>query len=699
MILGVLVVAVVIALSTVSDRLGIAPPLILMLVGVGISFLPFMRPFAPEPEWILAGILPPLLYAAAISIPTVELRRDFSAVGGLAVILVVLSAGVLGFIFHWLIPGVSLPLGIALGAILSPTDAAATTIVKRLGVPGRVGTILQGESLLNDATALVLLRSAIAATAAAVSFWGVVLDFLWAALAAVVIGVVVGWVGVRVRKLVHNSAPATAISLLLPFVAYVPAEMVHASGLVAVVAAGITSAQLGPKHLDARQRIAERANWHTLEFLLEGAVFLMMGMELHALIDDVQVEHDSLWLAAGMAGLAIVVTLVVRGGYIAFLLRGISARTSRKVRRRDTMTKARETIRTTSQLVQQHFAAIDQYSQPGQSDQPSQSDQPGQTANPLGMGEANPPYPADAAPAGLSGPVGAVPADAAVMNTAGTTAAGTTAADSTAADSTGTGSTGTDLPAAVTPDIGSAFFTRRDMRRGNLPGRDVHDVSRELLSRRPDIQAHLESMDPAVHARMRDRYEQLRTHIKRYFADVDYLIHQPLGFKEGVLLTWAGMRGVVTLAAAQTLPSNSPHRSLLILIAFFVAAGSLVIQGGSLSWVVKKLGLAGQDSSGSEEWPELKAELDDAGNRAVSYRSADATDNSGSDSQQPGKWYTADGKPIPENQVPLARIRAERQALLVLRSTGTYSSTTLSTALAELDAEEMSIQLRLSGED
>jgi len=603
MILAVLAVAVVIALSSVSDKLGVAPPLILMLVGVGISLLPFVNPIPIDPEWILAGILPPLLYAAAISIPTVELRRDFSAVGGLAVILVVVSAAVLGFIFHWLIPGISLPLGIALGAILSPTDAAATTIVKRLGVPGRVGTILQGESLLNDATALVLLRSAVAATAASVSFWGVIGDFLWAALAAVVIGVVVGVIGVQVRKLVHNSAPATAISLLLPFVAYAPAELIHASGLVAVVAAGITAAQLGPKRLDARQRISERANWHTVEFLLEGAVFLAMGLELYGLIVDVRQAHDTLLLAAGMAGLAIVVTLVVRWIYLAFLLRGISAKTTRKVRRRDSIKKARENLRSSSQLVQQHLDVMSQQIPPTGENQPD----PGK----------------------------------------------------------------------------------------ELVGRD--DRRQELLHRYPQMR----TLDPAARARMRDRYEQFRTRVKRYIADVDYLIHQPLGIKEGTLLTWAGMRGVVTLAAAQTLPLGSPHRSLLILIAFFVAAGSLVIQGGTLSFVVKKLGLAGQDSAGADEWPRLRAELDEAVQQRMQFHPDEDVDQAedGCDRCLPdGKWHL-DGKTLAENQVPLARIRTQREALLELRSTGTYSSHTLSTALAELDAEEMSIQVRVSEEE
>ncbi|MDR0783272.1 MAG: sodium:proton antiporter, partial [Propionibacteriaceae bacterium] len=343
MLIVIIVIGVVIALSVWSNRLGIAPPLILMVVGVGVSYflsIPQINLEIPviEPEWILAVILPPLLYAAAIAIPTVDLRRDFAAVGGLAVVLVIVSAVVLGFIFHWLIPGVSLPLGIAIGAILSPTDAAATTIVRRLGVPHRVGLILQGESLLNDATALVLLRSAIVAAGAVAdsfSLWDAVGDFLWAALAAAVIGILVGWLGVQVRRIVRSPAPATAISLIVPFVAWLPAEVVHASGLVAAVAAGLTAAHLGPKHMDARQRLAERSNWHTMEFLLEGAVFLLMGLELRTLVNDVYADHETIGVALGLAGIGFLVVLILRSGYLAIVLQGTKARTERQNARRD----------------------------------------------------------------------------------------------------------------------------------------------------------------------------------------------------------------------------------------------------------------------------------------------------------------------------------------------------------------------------
>src|SRR5699024_322683 len=137
--------------------------------------------------WILAGVLPPLLYSAAASMPSLDFRREFTAIGSLSVVLVLVSTLVTGLFFTWAIPGLSLAWGIALGAIVSPTDAVATSIVKKTGVSPRVVTMLEGEGLLNDATALVLLRSAIAATAATVSLGGVAGSFLAALAVAIIV--------------------------------------------------------------------------------------------------------------------------------------------------------------------------------------------------------------------------------------------------------------------------------------------------------------------------------------------------------------------------------------------------------------------------------------------------------------------------------------------------------------------------------
>ena len=161
-----LVVAVIgiVAVTRIAPRVGVAAPLLLVLLGVVASLLPGAPGLEIEPEWILAGVLPPLLYSSAVSMPGMDFRRDFGAIAGLSVVLVVVSAVVLGVFFSRVLD-ISLATGIALGAVVSPTDAVATSITKRLGVSPRLVTVLEGESLLNDASALVLLRSAIAATA------------------------------------------------------------------------------------------------------------------------------------------------------------------------------------------------------------------------------------------------------------------------------------------------------------------------------------------------------------------------------------------------------------------------------------------------------------------------------------------------------------------------------------------------------
>ena len=159
-IFWVILAIVVIAVTTaIAPKLNIAGPLILVLIGIGVGLLPFVPAIQVDPELILIGVLPPLLYSAAVALPALEFRRDFGPIAGLSVLLVVLSSAALAVFFTMAIPGLSPYVAIGLGAILSPTDAVATSIVKRLGISRRVVTMLEGESLLNDATALVLLRT------------------------------------------------------------------------------------------------------------------------------------------------------------------------------------------------------------------------------------------------------------------------------------------------------------------------------------------------------------------------------------------------------------------------------------------------------------------------------------------------------------------------------------------------------------
>ena len=157
---GVLLIVVVAALS---HRTGVASPLILLVVGAAVGYLPGVPEVNVPSSWILAGVLPPLLYGAAINVPVTDFRRNLRAIVGLSVVLVLISTLVIGLLLHALLPGLPLAAAFAVAAVVGPTDAvAATSIAKRMGLPERLVAILEGESLVNDATALVLLRSAVA---------------------------------------------------------------------------------------------------------------------------------------------------------------------------------------------------------------------------------------------------------------------------------------------------------------------------------------------------------------------------------------------------------------------------------------------------------------------------------------------------------------------------------------------------------
>jgi len=180
-----------IAASVFARRTGVAAPLLLVALGIGASYLPGTPEIHIEPEIILAGVLPPLLYASAVQLPVLDVRRNFGLISWLSVVMVIVSALVIGALVHALFPSISFALATALGAVVSPTDAvAATAIGHRVGLPPRLMTVLEGESLVNDASALVVLRTAVAALAVTTHFslGHTVLDFAWAVVGAIVIG-------------------------------------------------------------------------------------------------------------------------------------------------------------------------------------------------------------------------------------------------------------------------------------------------------------------------------------------------------------------------------------------------------------------------------------------------------------------------------------------------------------------------------
>ncbi|WHP18595.1 cation:proton antiporter [Cellulomonas sp. ES6] len=656
LLLVALIVAVaVIGVTALAPKVGVAAPLLLVLLGVAISLVPAVPAVEIEPEWILGGVLPPLLYATSVSMPTMDFRRDLTAISGLSVALVVVTSVVLGLVFSWLIPDVTLATGIALGAVLSPTDAVATSIVRRSGVSPRVVTVLEGESLLNDASALVLLRSAVAATAASVTLWGVVGDFVFAVAVAVVVGASVGKASLWLRTRVSDPHLTTAISFLVPFIAYLPAERLGASGLVSTVAAGLVAGS-GSVRLRPQDRIAEAANWRTLELLLEGAVFLVMGLEVYGLVEEVRGEHGSLWLALGLAALAAVVVLVVRTGYVTFLVRTLSRRARRGAGVRGLLTAANDRVDAFSRMTPEERAQVWRQGPSGTTWRAG--------SDPLAERGAGVSEAAAASPPGAGAP------------------------DGTAAAAPSEAPTVPPAPSAPSAPA------REDLRRA---------LGRRRWTRKPRARA---DETPET------RTSRVRARITRRIADIDYLQAEPLGAREGVVLVWAGMRGVVTLAAAQSLPRETPHRALLILVAFTVAAGTLLVQGGTLAWVVRRLGLSRDGTDDRADLDRLVVEMSRAAAellgdpdlrrpdgtpyapavlelaRRVAERQAEEVDVE-VDADTDRASVAAQVR-----ELRLATLDAQRAALLRVRDLGTASSGALTEALTVLDADQISLELR-----
>ena len=480
-VLGILAIA---AASQLSDRIGVAPALILLVGGTAVGFLPFIPAIELDSQVVLEGVLPPLLFSTAVSISTINFRRELAPVAVLAILLVALSAAVIGVALALVVPGLSLAWAIAMGAILSPTDAVAISIARRLGVSQRIITVLEGEGLLNDATALVLLSSAVsAATSGGISIGGVLGGFALAVVVALGVGWLVGEVSLRVRSHITDPTVDTVVSFTVPFLAAIPAEHMHGSGLVAAVVAGLITGHRGPRMLPPAHRVASRTNWHTVELTLEGLIFLFMGLEFFGIVEKVDASDLGVRRAVGVAVLAGALTVVVRALVVAPMLKLLSHRTARWAVHWEENEEAIHQF-------QNRCAAIVR-------------------------GEAEMPQ--------------------------------------------------------VPWDRRRFVQVQRKLRR---------DPSHESIARRA---------------------RRISSRVRRRGADLDYFAADPLRSREGAVIVWAGMRGAITLAAAQTLPTTAPHRPFLLLVAMLVAAGSLTLQGLTLPALVRLSRPAMAGSADEEE--------------------------------------------------------------------------------------------------
>ncbi|WP_374945554.1 cation:proton antiporter [Agreia sp.] len=545
LVVFVIAFAVIAASTVLGRRLGIASPLILVAIGVAASFLPLFDTIEIEPEWILAGVLPPLLYSSAVSMPAMNFRREFLTISGLSVALVIASSLVLGLFFMLVIPDLGFAWGVALGAIISPTDAVATSIVKQTSVSKRVVAILEGESLLNDATALVLLRTAIVATAASFSFWGAAGTFAYSVMIAIIIGLLVGWGNLVIRKRVTDPTVNTVISFVVPFAAAVPTELLGASGLVGAVVAGLITGIRAPRYLSAQNRLSDSQNWRTVELVLEGAVFLTMGVQISSIVANVERDHEGTGVAVLIAAGALVLTILVRAAYVAPLLWVLSRLRARNVKLQDRMLDIREKMST---------------------------------------------------------------------------------------------------PEGAEQMFGPGSGRRRMPSQGQI----------ERFGRR----------------------------IVQSLADITYFRNAPLGWRDGTAVVWAGMRGAVTVAAAQTLPDDTPQRSVLVLIAFAVAVMSLLVQGGTIAALLRAIAPKVDQAAVDEKTNAERARL-----MQLMKTSGDAVPPG-----QPAEQSTQGFLSAKEHE--LAVLEAQRAALLEARDHGTFDADVLAYALQIVDASQIAIEMR-----
>jgi Na+/H+ antiporter len=507
-------VALVIGVGLVAslcDRFGWPTPLVLVVVGAAASFLPHVPEVQLDPDLVLHALLPPLLYATASRTSLFDFKHNKASIVLMSVVLVVFTTVAVGWVTWLLLPGVAFAAALALGAVVAPPDAvAAAAIGRRLGLPRRVSTLLEQESLVNDAAALIALSVAVSALTSSPSAPEVVGEFAWAVVGAVLIGGVVAAVLAVLRARIKDPVLDTLLSFVAPYLAFLPAESVHASGVLATVVTGLTLAHLSPRVQTARARVTETITWRTVAFVLENAVFLLIGLQLPGLLSGAADNDLGAGRIALICGAVLVATVLARFVFVF----------------------------------------------------------------------------------GTAGILG----------------------------------------------VGTPWMRRL-------------------------------AWSPAVAG----------------------------------LTSWAGMRGVVTLAAAQLLPEDLPDREVLLLAAFTVVVGTLLIQGSTLPWLARRVGLPPPDPA---EDALRAAELGDAASAAglrrldelitgdephgVVHRLRDR-----SEARSHAAWERL-GRPLADQETPsntYARLRmemlaAERDVIIRARDDGTAPGEVLEAALAAVDVEE-----------
>lgn len=305
-LLAVMVLAVL--LAGLARHLDVSAPLALVVAGLAASAIPGLTDFELDPDLVLFVLLPPLLWSAGMESSYVGLRSNLQPIALLAIGLPLATTAVVGFVAYKTVPEMTLAAGLTLGAIVAPPDAvSATAIGRRLGLPRRVMTLLGGESLLNDATALTAFKVALAAAIGTAESWGSGLTtFVSAAGGGVVIGIASGALIAFIRERLDDALVESAVGLVAPFVIYLAAEEAHGSGVLAVVVAALILGQRSV-HAGYETRLQDLAVWKAVQLVLESFAFLIIGLQLPTVVGELAGLSVSVIVASSIAVLAAVI--------------------------------------------------------------------------------------------------------------------------------------------------------------------------------------------------------------------------------------------------------------------------------------------------------------------------------------------------------------------------------------------------------
>ena len=330
-LLAVLVVSVLLAAS--ARHYDVSAPLVLVVAGLAAGLIPGFQQIDLDPELVLYVLLPPLLWSAGLESSYVALRRNIRPIGLLAVGLPLATTFAVGYVAYKTVPELTIAAALTLGAIVAPPDAvSATAVGRRLGLPRRMMTLLGGESLLNDATALTAYKVSLAAAIGTAATWSSGLaTFALAAVGGVVVGVALGFLTAFIRWRLDDPLVESAVGLVAPFIIYLAAEEIHGSGVLAVVVAALI---LGQKSTRAgyATRLQDNAVWKALQLILESFAFLMIGLQLPMVIGELKGITAQVIAISSVAVLATVILVRI---FWVFVGTYLPRRLSKRVRDRE----------------------------------------------------------------------------------------------------------------------------------------------------------------------------------------------------------------------------------------------------------------------------------------------------------------------------------------------------------------------------